>query len=63
MAMAQTQAPAASQKQKLNVYTVMLITAGISLIFGTVCMYMALNKFGDYPWWKISDEAKISQSL
>ena len=63
MASAQTQAPAASQKQKPNVYTVMLITAGISLIFGTVCMYMTLNKFGVYPYWKITEEAKISGSL
>ena len=62
MATAQTQAPAASQKQKLNVYTVMLVTAGISLIFGTVYMYMTLSKFGDYPWWKIPDEAKISRT-
>jgi len=52
-------APAATQKQKLNVYTVMLITSGISLIFGSVCLWMALNSTGTaYPYWKTT-EAQI----
>ncbi|MCA9104292.1 MAG: hypothetical protein KDA83_02625 [Planctomycetales bacterium] len=45
-------ATGATQKQKLNVYTVMLIASGIFLIFGSVCLYMALSQFGDYPYWK-----------
>ena len=57
------QAPAATQKQKLNVYTVMLITAGISLIFGSVCLAMTLNKFGEYPYWKITDDATVNRSI
>ena len=51
-------APAATQKQKLNVYTVMLITAGMSLIFGGVCLWLSLGEYGSYPWWKTT-EARI----
>lgn len=53
-------APGATQKQKLNVYTVMLITSGLFLIVGSVCMYMALTQFGAYPYWKTT-EAQIVQ--
>ncbi|HAN97524.1 MAG TPA: hypothetical protein DCQ98_08905 [Planctomycetaceae bacterium] len=48
--------PAGTKKQELNVYTVMLITSGISLIFGCVCLWMALNSTGTtYPYWKTND--------
>ena len=63
MATAPNQAPAATQKQKLNVYTVMLITAGVSLIFGSVCLSLALGKFDKYPYWKITDDAEVNRSF
>lgn len=49
----------ATQKQRLNVYTVMLITSSLFLICGSVCMYVALQQFGSYPYWKTT-EAQIN---
>lgn len=47
----QQQAPV-EQKQRLNVYTVMLIVAAICFLIASILFYMELTKFGSYPWWK-----------
>ena len=47
-------APAAAnyQKQQVNVYTVMLIIAFLSISIGCLLLYMELQRWGTYPWWK-----------
>lgn len=41
-----------TQKQPLNVYTVMLIISLMSLVIGCVMLWMELTNYGSYPWWK-----------
>lgn len=43
------------QKQRLNVYTMMLIISFIAICTAIVLLYMELNKYGAYPWWKTGD--------
>ena len=42
-----------TQKQKLNVYTMMLLLSFIALLTGTILLYMELNRYGDefLNWW------------
>lgn len=42
------------EKQKTNVYTVMMILSFLALVTGTVVLSMELNRYGEYPWWKAS---------
>jgi hypothetical protein len=53
--------PAAApvQKQRINVYTMMLILSFIALVTACILMYMELQSYGTYPWWK-TDRAKPS---
>ena len=48
----QTEVPA--QKQKTNVYTVMLIISFICIVTACVLLYLELTRWGSYPWWKTS---------
>ena len=40
-------------KQRLNVYTVMLIVSFIAICTGCVLLYLELSKYGAYPWWNV----------
>ncbi len=47
----------AVQKQGTNIYTVMLILAFLALVTGTTLLALELNRYGDYPWWRIPGSA------
>ena len=40
-------------KQRLNVYTVMLIVSFIAICTACVLLYLELSQYGAYPWWKV----------
>ena len=40
------------QKQKTNVYTVMLILAFLALVVACTLLYWELTLYGKFPWWK-----------
>jgi hypothetical protein len=48
----QSSASQTTQKQPLNVYTVMLIISFLALLISCILMYMELNLYGEFPWWK-----------
>jgi hypothetical protein len=43
------------QKQRLNVYTVMLIISFICIVTSCIVLYMELSRWGNYPWWSTTD--------
>ncbi|MCC9607455.1 hypothetical protein LOC68_12685 [Blastopirellula sp. JC732] len=44
-------------KQKVNIYSMMLILSFIALLIGAILMYMELSRFGTFPQWKVSQAA------
>ena len=46
-------AKAPVQKQRLNVYTVMLIVSFIAICTACALLYLELSKYGAYPWWNV----------
>lgn len=44
-----------AQKQRLNVYTVMLIISFICIITATILLYVELERWGSFPWWNTQD--------
>lgn len=50
-----TEIPA--QKQRANIYTVMLIISFICILTATLLLYFELERWGDAPWWN-TDAAK-----
>jgi len=41
-----------TQKQKLNVYTMMLLLSFVALLTGTILLYMELSTYGPFlDWW------------
>lgn len=57
----QPQVEAPTQKQKLSVYTMMLVIAFFCLITACVLLYQELTLWGSYPWWN-TDEGKPNVS-
>ena len=50
--MSQGLATAPVQKQKLNVYTVMLVISFVALTTGCVFLYLELHRYGKpLEWW------------
>ena len=43
------------QKQKTNVYTVMLFISFVAIVTAIILLWMELKLWGDYPWWKTTD--------
>jgi hypothetical protein len=43
------------QKQRMNVYTMMLIISFICIVTACVLLYMELKRWGNYPWWSTSE--------
>lgn len=53
--LASPQRAAPKQKQKTNVYTVMLFISFAAIVLASILLYQELKMWGDYPWWKTSD--------
>ena len=52
-----------TQKQKTNVYTVMLIVSFISIVIACILLYWEVTLWGSYPWWDTRDaRPNLSQS-
>lgn len=45
-----------SQKQRTNVYTMMLILSLAAIVTACVVLYLQVNTYGEYPWWKLPDD-------
>lgn len=45
------------QKQRANIYTMMLILAFIAICIACTLLWMELQSFGSYPWWKTDSVA------
>ena len=45
------------QKQKTNIYTMMLILSFVCVVIACLLLWMELRRWGAYPWWK-TDEGK-----
>jgi hypothetical protein len=58
---AQPEVEAPTQKQKINVYTMMLVIAFICLVTACVLLYQELSLWGAPPWWN-TDEGKPNVS-
>lgn len=44
------------QKQRANIYTVMLVISFICIVTATMLLYAELNRWGDAPtWWNTSE--------
>jgi hypothetical protein len=43
------------QKQRANVYTMMLVISFICIVVSCVLLYMELKRWGNFPWWKTTD--------
>ena len=46
---------APTQKQKTSVYTVMLFISFCAIVLACILLWMELQMWGDYPWWKTTE--------
>lgn len=61
---ANPQSPApATQKQRLNVYTMMLVLSFICLVTASIVLHLELKKWGEKDWWKTNAEAPKPQTV
>ena len=44
-----------AQKQKLNVYTVMLVIAFLCIVTACILLYQEITRWGKYPWWETNE--------
>jgi hypothetical protein len=44
-----------AQKQKLNVYTVMLVVAFLCIVTACILLYQEITRWGKYPWWETNE--------
>ncbi len=51
------------QKQKTNVYTVMLIVSFICIVAACLLLYAELKRWGSYPWWNTAAATPNAQAL
>jgi len=51
-----------AQKQKTNVYTVMLIISFLCIVTACVLLYLELRQWGSYPWWNTSGAKPTMQA-
>ena len=56
------QQPVVVQKQRFNVYTMMLILAFLAICVSILLLYLELNLWGEPPWWNTSG-AEVSAVL
>ena len=50
-----TPVEAPKQKQKTSVYTVMLFISFCAIVLACVLLWIELQMWGAYPWWKTTD--------
>ena len=43
------------QKQRFNVYTMMLVLSFFAIVTACVLLWSELNSYGKFPWWNISE--------
>lgn len=46
---------------RFTVYSMMLIIAFIALTTGSVLLYLELQTYGEFPWWKIPADVSATQ--
>ena len=51
------------QKQRLNVYTVMVMVAFFAITIACLLLYLELRRWGSFPWWKAESGASTSYLL
>lgn len=51
------------QKQRANVYTMMLILAFAAICVACVLLWLELQEYGTYPWWRTSGIAPPTSFL
>jgi hypothetical protein len=54
------------QKQRMNVYTMMLIISFAAICVACIVLWMELQEYGPYPWWKtegVSPAAQLAPAL
>ena len=51
------------QKQRMNIYTMMLIISFICIVTSCVVLYMELKKWGNRPWWNTQDAKPRAASI
>jgi len=51
------------QKQRANIYTMMLILAFIAICIACTLLWLELQAFGAYPWWKTDGVAPAAAML
>ena len=50
------------QKQRINVYTIMLLVSFIAISLACVALYFELEKYGKYPWWDTNEANPASST-
>ena len=45
----------AVQKQKLSIYTMMLLISFLAITTACLLLYLELRRWGDYPWWSTEE--------
>ncbi len=50
----------AVQKQKLSIYTMMLIISFLAITTACLLLYLELKRWGSYPWWNTSGAMSTS---
>jgi hypothetical protein len=50
------------QKPRANIYTMMLILAFVGICVACVLLWMELQAYGPYPWWKTQGVAPAATS-
>ena len=44
-----------AQKQRADIYTVMLIISFVCVVTATILLYAELERWGSAPWWNTSE--------
>lgn len=47
--------PIIEQKQRNNIYTMMLILSFLGICVACVLLWLELQEYGAFPWWKTSN--------
>jgi hypothetical protein len=55
-------AEAPVQKQKTNVYTVMLIVSFVCIVTACVLLWLELQRWGSHPWWNTNEGTPNTQA-
>jgi hypothetical protein len=50
------------QKQQTNIYTIMLIISFAAICIACTLLWLELQEYGPYPWWKTDGVSPASTS-